>query len=305
MPFFYIYKQMIQEVDFVIDRNYKFDPNKKMEYDNFDVHWSSSKNITVGIHHHDFFEVYIFIRGAGEHIIENTTYYLESGDILIIAPSELHQMGNTAGYDEYERMALWINPEYLEKFSTGMEPLARCFDKNREEHASCLRGDPAQQQSIVSLLERILIERTNKEYGHEQAVEMLFTCLLTLLNRIALKNFMEEDEYSQQDIANRVVTYINEHYKEDLTLDMLAEFFSVSKYHMSHAFQKNRGISVYKYIIRKRLQVAKHMLIDGIPATEAYHLCGFGDYANFYRAFRTTYGVTPKEYIKSIKRDGK
>ena len=93
-----------------------------------------------------------------------------------------------------------------------------------------------------------------------------------------------------------MLAYISEHYNEKLTLQDLADQFYVSKYHLSHEFSARVGTSVYRYIILKRLLAAREQIADGAPPSEVYQNCGFQDYANFYRAFKTEYGISPKEF---------
>ena len=86
------------------------------------------------------------------------------------------------------------------------------------------------------------------------------------------------------------------YYNEDLSLESLARRFYVSKYHLSHEFSKSVGTGVYRYIILKRLLMAKQMLAEGASPGTVCHSCGFQDYANFYRAFKAEYGVSPNKY---------
>ena len=70
----------------------------------------------------------------------------------------------------------------------------------------------------------------------------------------------------------------------------------MSKYHLSHTFTATVGTSVYRYIILKRLLMAKQMLQEGHPPGTVSRGCGFPDYASFYRAFRAEYGAAPKDF---------
>ena len=72
--------------------------------------------------------------------------------------------------------------------------------------------------------------------------------------------------------------------------------FFVNKYHLSHEFNRLVGTSIYHYIIQKRLVVSKQMLSDGLPPMVIYRHCGFRDYSNFYRAFKTEYDISPKDF---------
>lgn len=91
-----------------------------------------------------------------------------------------------------------------------------------------------------------------------------------------------------------ICDYINNHLGDDLSLDHLASFFYTSKYHISHVFKDNMGISLHQYIIKKRLQASKNGILSGIPFGELYHQYGFSDYTSFYRTFKKEFGLSPK-----------
>ena len=105
-------------------------------------------------------------------------------------------------------------------------------------------------------------------------------------------------------VVDQVVEYINEHYNEPLTLDDLSERFFISKYHLLRKFDAQVGTTVHRYILQKRLLIAKQLLAGGVAPSEACGYCGFGDYANFYRAFRAEYGMTPRQYVQSVRDTG-
>ena len=125
--------------------------------------------------------------------------------------------------------------------------------------------------------------------------------VLVLLNRLALQNRKEEPVTAPDSTVYNVLGYINDHYHENLTLDDLANRFFISKYHLSREFQRLVGSSVHRYIVQKRLVMAKQMLSNGKPSSEVYQSCGFGDYSNFYRAFKAEYQISPKEYVLRLK----
>lgn len=87
-----------------------------------------------------------------------------------------------------------------------------------------------------------------------------------------------------------------------LTIDQLAEQFFVSKYHLMHEFSQKTDTSVYRYLMQQRLHAVCELLGRGTVPNEAYLLCGFKDYANFYRAFRSAYGQSPREYARAHRK---
>ena len=62
----------------------------------------------VELHHHDFYEVYLLLRGRVEYIVENQIYRMRPGDWMLTSPLELHQARIVTDADAYERFVLWI-----------------------------------------------------------------------------------------------------------------------------------------------------------------------------------------------------
>ena len=113
------------------------------------------------------------------------------------------------------------------------------------------------------------------------------------LNRIALHTQPQQDETAVSDLVDQVLHYIGRHITEELTLDGLAERFFVSKYHLSHTFTRDVGVSLHRYITLRRLLMARQLLGAGVAAGQVSAACGFSDYTSFYRAFKAEYGISP------------
>ena len=69
-----------------------------------------------------------------------------------------------------------------------------------------------------------------------------------------------------------------------------------------HEFSQKTGTSIYRYLMQQRLHAVCDLLEQGTVPNEAYLLCGFKDYANFYRAFRSAYGQSPREYARAHRK---
>ena len=92
--------------------------------------------------------------------------------------------------------------------------------------------------------------------------------------------------------------YINENLTEDFSLDQMAVRFYTSKYHLSRQFKQFTGLSIFQYIMKKRLIVSRNMLRDGCSVMDACMRCGFSDYSNFLKAFKKEFGMNPSQYLK-------
>lgn len=277
-----------------------FDPRQNMSDSKFEVfHYRDAKFEGVPVHQHDFYEVYFFIGGSVEYSVEGRTYELKSGDLLLINPLELHQPRIAPDQQDYERIVLWINKNYLSELCFNKTSLTRCFDSSIPDHTNLLRPTKIQQTYISAMLTELINENKSDSYAVEIASEAILLRFLVELNRLTIdsSSALRKDEASSSIIPD-VLEYINNHYCEKLTLNSIADEFFVSKYYLSHAFNNTVGTSVHRYIVLKRLIHAKQMLLSGIKSTTAAMNCGFNDYAGFYRAFTAEYGVTPTEFVK-------
>jgi len=111
----------------VAKRTRPFDPRQSMNRTDFEIfHYHDAKMQEVGLHHHDFYEVYYFLGGRVEYLVEGRSYTLLSDDILLINPMELHRP-NVAPDEAYERIVLWISREYLTAIAPEADLAKRCF----------------------------------------------------------------------------------------------------------------------------------------------------------------------------------
>lgn len=283
------------------ERAQRFDPRQHMRRADFEVfHYRDPRPAGVEVHHHDFYEVYFFLGGEVEYWVEGRVYHLQPGDLLLINPMELHRPIVKAGGAVYERIVLWIDKAYLEKLGGG-DTLTRCFDSALPTHVNLLRPTPVQRSELTARLGELVRESYTEEYGGGLCATGIFLQFMVELNRMAQR--FDAQRQAQEDaspLVSRVLAYIGEHYREELSLESLAARFFVSKYHLSHEFSRAVGIGVYRYIMLKRLLIAKQLLVEGTPPGEVYALCGFRDYTNFYRAFKAEYGISPRACVEDI-----
>lgn len=257
-------------------------------------HYRDAQPGEVAVHHHDFYEVYLFLNGEADYWVDGRLYHLQTGDLLLINPLELHRPIVKAGETAYERVVLWIEKKYLENLSTERVSLTRCFDHSRPDHSNLLRPSALWRSDLTARLNALVREYYSDEYGGALCADGLFLQFMVELNRLALQHDGEALREESSPLVSKVLAYMAEHYAEELSLDSLAQHFFVSKYHLSHEFSRTVGVGVYRYLTLKRLMIAKQLMNDGIPPGEVFSACGFRDYTNFYRAFKAEYGISPR-----------
>ena len=258
----------------------RFDSRQSMKNKRFEVfHYRDKQLSNVGLHHHDFYEVYYFVSGRVTFRVEGRTYSLEPGDLLLINPQELHQP--EIGPDTlYERIVLWVDRGYLAEMCRGAAAdLSACFDNEDPDHTNLLRPTKLQRAAL--------------SFAYAQS--LLIQCMVEI-NRLARMPSSQTAKREEPDLVSQVLGYIGAHFQANITLESLAGEFYVSKYHLSHEFSHRVGTSVHRYLIFRRLLQAREMIAAGQPPGEVYQSCGFGDYANFYRAFKSEYGISPRAF---------
>lgn len=218
---------------------------------------------------------------------------------MLISPLELHQARITPDEEQrYERLVVWIDRSYLEQLCSPRTSLTQCFDLSRPEHSNLLRPTPAGRAELEELVSRLNELQDSDAYGADLLAQSYLVQLLVRLNQLAAEAQKPQPTAATDRVVDGVLEYINEHYSEPITLDDLAARFFISKYHLLRKFDKQVGTSVHRYIQQKRLMIAKQLLSSGVAPTDVYHHCGFGDYANFYRAFKAEYSLTPKQFAQ-------
>ncbi len=273
-----------------------FDSRQSMKNGQFEVfYYKDRRPSDIGVHHHDFYEIYFFLGGSVRYRIEGRTYDLEQGDILLINPLELHQ-AHIKPDTLYERIVIWINRNYLAELGEFDAGLEECFVHDPAKPTNLLRPDMVQRAKLIELMEKLNLESHRDRPDSALYAKSLLIQILIEVNRMARKETGDTDENEEPDLISRTLTYIGNHYKENISLDALASEFFVSKYYLSHTFSSRVGISIYRYIIFRRLMAARGLMESGEAPGEVYRRCGFGDYANFYRAFKAEYGISPNEY---------
>ena len=279
-----------------------FNTRQTMRSRDFEIfHYCDSYLDDINLHHHDFYEVYFFIDGEVNYQIENRSYPLLPGDLLVIEPNELHQPVITTPSKPYERIVMWIDRHYLKELShySGLN-LGACFDRGQPGHGNLIRLSPEEREPLMALVSILLREQETAQYGGE-AMRRNGACqLLIMINRLTMASRSDVATAGENDpLIDRVFSYINTHIQEDLSLERLEDVFFFDSGTLTRRFKKQIGTTISQYIRQKRLTIARNLLSEGYQPIEIYARCGFADYSGFFRAFKLQYGMSPKDFIQA------
>ena len=98
------------------------------------------------------------------------------------------------------------------------------------------------------------------------------------------------------------LTFIQNHYHEKITLQIMANKLHISKNYLCHLFQQETGHKFCEYVSLVRVSEAKQLIEENEETfTDIAYLCGFSSQSHFSTTFKKYAGCTPKEYQKSLQ----
>ncbi len=246
-------------------------------------------------HYHDFDKITIFLKGNVQYTIEGKSYQLQPYDIVLVSHNDIHKL-NVQDSEPYERIVVYISPEFINTYRTADYDLSECFQKVKKEHTNVLRTHSHAKNTLVRAVDNLKHSFSDVGYANMLYQKILFLEFMIHLNRATLN---EQLEFIDTDHCNTKVVellqYINRNLTTDLNIDDLAARFYVSKYYMMRLFKTETGYTIGNYINYKRLLLAKELIASGEPITQACYDCGFKNYSTFSRAYKSHFGESPRQ----------
>lgn len=254
-------------------------------------HLRTQQDNKINYHYHEFCKLVMLVSGKGYYTVEGQRYLLQPGDTVIVGSRSVHCPEIDSG-SVYERIIIYISPEFLQKQSSGDCNLMDIFSG---QYGHVLRPKETGSKKLFSLAADLEKELSAEGYG--RAI-LSGSALLRLLVQIG-KYQRREDIQNPRPVnpenprVQSMIRYIDENLSEDLDMDTLAEIFYVSKYHMMRQFREETGFTIYHYLTQRRLLHARDLIEKGIRATEACYRSGFRSYSSFTRSYAKYFGTTP------------
>lgn len=240
------------------------------------------------LHTHDSYEIFIFLKGSMQFVVEGSAYPLHPYDTIILRDNEMHDIYPT-GDSDYERIVINLTHDFFDRNNcTAYKDifLNRPAGKN-----NLIPGELVTVSEITDILPRI--EKYDKEKT-APADTVIKCAMVEILHALNHMQPAADVENKQNSTVRKVIDYINQNLDGDLSLNLLSEQFFVSKYHLCRVFREHTGYTISNYITNKRLLTVRDLCRNGESISTACILAGFSGYSSFYKAYTKAYGCSPK-----------
>ncbi len=249
----------------------------------YSAEWASAE------HTHTCAELFFVTAGSGAMQIDQAPHPLAAGDMMAVSSAVPHTEVS-APEDPMEYVVLGVD---------GLETLAGA------DGFALVPGFYHQRQ-VAQCLDMLLLEAQRAQTGYEAVCQDLMHVLLLLLVRhrgSILQSAPREQKASRE--CSLVRRYIDDHFKENITLDQLATAAHLNKYYLAHAFQKEYGVSPIRYLTARRIRESKFLLAEtDHTLSHIAQVLGFSSASYFSQCFRRVEGVSPKEYRQRSRNSG-
>lgn len=248
-----------------------------------------SENHSFDSHLHRQVELLIVLEGGLAATIDYREYQVSAGEGIIIFPNRLHSFFTP----ENSRILICIFDssfchDFRKFFQSGIPENPHFILKDFSCHSQLAL------QELLKLTSQFDLSQQLPEHVISYAQGYLTLLLTDIFSGLSLS---AEREYSDPELEQQLLLYIDRHYTDNLTLEHLAREFGVSPFRISRIFSAKLQTSFPHYVNSRRLEYAKELLANsGLSVTRIALDAGFGSARTFFREFKRAFCVSPGEF---------
>lgn len=247
-------------------------------------------------HWHRDLEIVYTVAGNNRHVINGKTLITQPGQLITINSDFIHSIFPDERFRQSHVLAAFVIILNYDFLMETFPSYSRIYFQN-----SKVKADPEIDKIILRLLP---YAEDQPPIGYspcqELGIRALLTELLYLMTQQGIIERASVDKINVQKNIERmkgVAVYIEDHYREHLSQEEVAEHFHFTPAYFSRYFKKCMGIPFTKYLANYRSLKARELLLaSDMPLSEISDLCGFTDERRLILAFRSCYGTTPRSY---------
>ena len=263
----------------------QYDTPKRYNIENSIYDAELLKNITTGKPHwHSHFLLSIFKRNSGTQVLNNKEYSFKPGVATLIGPFDFHYniIKDEESFDVYSI-----------KFSHVLFSEKICEICNLENLPIVCELSEDDFKLAENLCDALIAERSKENLlGHEMFIQNIVEQLVILVMRNSKKHILPTNHSLN---IRKALLYIHENFKNDITVEKVADICHYTPNYFSSCFKKETGITFRNYLLNLRLDFSYNLIRYGKKnCTEACFESGFNSIEHFSYAFKQKYGCSPR-----------
>lgn len=261
-------------------------------------HKIPKNRLMVTDHYHDFYEVYYLLSGEASYLIEDNIMKLKQYDMVFINKYTFHR----TIYNEdscKERILCEFDDNIFSALNNAYvkDKIMALFEIKKISFPNEFN-----KYILDEFVNRIIPPFHMKDcsISDVKSKVIFFELILAILELQKEGNLIIDDSPLTDPQQKRVVdliSFINQNYQTDITLELLSRNFFTSKYYLCRIFKEITGITIMEYVNGKRLIEAERLLLySSLNVLEISEKIGFNSANNFIRLFKNKYKSTPKVF---------
>jgi AraC-like DNA-binding protein len=232
-------------------------------------------------HRHDTYAFAVTLEGVQSFDYRGSTRHSLPGQLVVLHPDELHD-GRAGDGTVFRYRSAHVAPAHLQD-ALGGRPLP-FLDGG-------VSSDPRLLPAVLALVEDF--ERPLAGLEQQDAIYDVARALQAIAGDARPINSVN------RRAALRAREYVDAHAGESFSLEDLERATGHDRWQLSRDFRALFGTSPYRYLIARRLDRARRLMLDGCACADAACACGFADQSHLGRAFKKTFGLTPNAWLRA------
>lgn len=237
-------------------------------------------------HTHACTELFYVVGGIGQFHVDGKLLPVTTDDLIIVNPN-------------VEHTEVSLNASPLEYIVLGVEGMEFSADEDSESGYT-LFSLHNRREEVLPYLRGMLWEIESKQTGCEVVCQdLLEVVVVKLLRHTGFSIAITPGHRGSKECAV-VKRYLDNNFKESITLDFLAELAHVNKYYLVHSFRREYNITPISYLVERRIKESQFLLTDtNYSLSQISQALGFSSLSYFSQSFHKVAGMSPLEYRRS------
>ncbi len=253
--------------------------------------WFNNLVVDFDMHKHNSIEIVLCNENTYTVSFPDQTIKMHEGDILFIPPNTLHRI---EAPETGSRFILLFDLEFLQMFH-NQTTIISFLSKH---HLYSIVSHPHIYSSVYSRLMHIIsLYFSNDTYSEIGIYADLLNLFKEICEHGSKPNISDAEKHTlSYDKFVNILSYIDNNYAEDLSLQQVANIANFSKFHFSRLFKQYTNTTFYEYLSQKRILVAQDLILKNIPITDVAFQTGFNNLTTFCRCFKKYVGCSPTQF---------